>query len=137
MPSSTEAGELCINGMSFSKRDSMWANSACVVTVSPDDPILQDYRMSHGQLAGLEFQRDMERKAWKLGGGNFTCPVQRLTDFVDGTVSTTIPTSSYRLGVKSAACHEIYPEPLYKALRHAITEQFEKQMPGFLTREGV
>ena len=69
VPSSTEEGELCINGMSFSNRDSFWANSALVVTVSPDDPILDDYRLIHGDLAGLEFQRDMERKAFKLGGG--------------------------------------------------------------------
>lgn len=136
VPSSTEENSLCINGMSFSNRDSLWANSACVVTVSPDDPILEEYRITHGPLAGLEFQRDMERKAWEFGGGNLTCPVQRLTDFVDEKISTTIPTSSYRLGVKSAACHEIYPKPLYNALRHAITHQFEKQMPGFLTPEG-
>lgn len=72
VPASTEEGELCINGMSFSKRDSLWANSACVVTISPDDPILDEYRINHGQLAGLEFQREMERKAWQFGGANFT-----------------------------------------------------------------
>lgn len=136
MPSSTEENSLCINGMSFSNRDSLWANSACVVTVSPDDPILEEYRTTHGPLAGLEFQRDMERKAWEFGGGNFTCPVQRLTDFIDGKISATVPASSYRLGVKSAACHDIYPRPLYNALRYAITQQFDKQMPGFLTPEG-
>eukprot|EP00804_Cyclotella_cryptica_P008136 CCRYP_004616-RC/>CCRYP_004616-RC protein AED:0.05 eAED:0.05 QI:123/0.62/0.77/1/0.37/0.44/9/2114/748 len=137
VPSSTEEGELCINGMSFSNRDSLWANSACVVTVSPDDPILDKYQSTHGQLAGLEFQRDMERKAWTLGGGNFTAPVQRLTDFVAGRVSSSVPSSSYRLGVKSAACHDIYPKPLYNALVNAITQHFEKQMPGFLTHEAL
>ncbi|KAL7520365.1 hypothetical protein ACHAWX_005093, partial [Stephanocyclus meneghinianus] len=137
VPSSTEEGELCINGMSFSNRDSLWANSACVVTVSPDDPILDEYRLMHGQLAGLEFQRDMERKAWTLGGGNFTVPVQRLTDFVAGRVSSSVPSSSYRLGVKSAACHDIYPKRLYNALVNAITQHFEKQMPGFLTHEAL
>ena len=45
--------------MSFSNRDSVWANSAMVVTVSADDPILDQYRSTHGTLAGLEFQRDM------------------------------------------------------------------------------
>jgi len=137
VPSATEEGELCINGMSFSKRDSIWANSACVVTISPDDPILDEYRINHGELAGLEFQREMERKAWVFGGANFTCPVQRLTDFVDGKISSTIPKSSYRLGVRSAACHEIYPEPLYNSLKHAITHHFERQMPGFLTSEAL
>lgn len=78
----------------------------------------------------------MERRAWDLGGGNFTCPVQRLTDFIDGRVSITVPSSSYRLGVRSAPCHDIYPEPIYNALRHAITNHFEKQMPGFVCSEG-
>jgi uncharacterized FAD-dependent dehydrogenase len=136
VPSSTEEGELCINGMSFSNRDSLWANSALVVTVSQDDSILEKYR-SHGCLAGLEFQRDMERKAFQLGGRNMTVPVQRLTDFVNGVVSSSIPTSSYRLGAVSAPCHEIYPKPLYNALANAITEHFEKQMPGFFCEDAL
>ena len=136
MPSSTEEGELCINGMSFSNRDSLWANSALVVTVSQDDPILDKYR-SHGILAGLEFQRDMERKAYQLGGMNMTVPVQRLTDFLNEVVSSSIPTSSYRLGAVSAPCHIIYPRPLYNALAYAITEHFEKQMPGFLCKDAL
>ncbi|KAL7496665.1 hypothetical protein ACHAWT_004808 [Skeletonema menzelii] len=136
VPSSTEEGELCINGMSFSNRDSLWANSALVVTVAQDDPILDKYR-SHGCLAGLEFQRDIERKAYQLGGMNMTVPVQRLTDYVNGVVSSSIPASSYRLGAVSAPLHEIYPKPLYNALSHAITEHFEKQMPGFLFEDAL
>lgn len=137
VPSSTEDGELCINGMSFSKRDSIWANSALVVTVSPDDSILEPYRAAHGTLAGLEFQRDMERKAWEFGGGEMRAPVQRLTDFVNQKTSESVPSSSYRLGVQSAACHDIYPEPLYNALTHAIINHFDKQMPGFLCDEAL
>ena len=136
VPSSTEEGELCINGMSFSNRDSLWANSALVVTVSQDDPILDKYR-SHGCLAGLEFQRDIERKAYQLGGMNMTVPVQRLTDYVRGEVSSSIPASSYRLGAVSAPLHEIYPKPLYNALSYAITEHFEQQMPGFLFEDAL
>lgn len=136
VPSSTEEGELCINGMSFSKRDSLWANSALVVTVSPNDAILEPWS-AHGCLAGLEFQRDMEKKAFVLGGGDMRAPVQRLTDYVDGKLSQSIPSSSYRLGVKSAELHDIYPEPLYNALKNAIVTQFDKQMPGFLCNEAL
>jgi uncharacterized FAD-dependent dehydrogenase len=68
--------------MSFSNRDSLWANSACVVTVSADDPILEKYRISPGQLAGLEFQRDMERKAWEFGGGNYTNVTRRCEFYI-------------------------------------------------------
>jgi uncharacterized FAD-dependent dehydrogenase len=131
VPSSTDPNEMCVNGMSFSRRDSVWANSALVVTVSPDDVILEDYRSKYGVMAGLEFQKDMERRASVLGGGNWTVPVQRVTDFVSGTVSETIPSSSYRLGVKSAPCHEIYPAPITNALRDALTNYFEKKMPGY------
>jgi uncharacterized FAD-dependent dehydrogenase len=123
--------------MSFSRRDSLWANSALVVSVSPDDEILYPYQESHGVLAGLAFQRDMERRASLLGGGNLTVPVQRLTDFIAGRPSTTAPSSSYRLGVKPAACHEIYPPPLTAALRNAVVDYFDRQMPGFVCTEAL
>lgn len=135
--SSTDPEELCVNGMSFSRRDSQWANSALVVTVAPDDEILDDYKRKHGILAGIEFQREMERRAFKLGGGNLTAPVQRMTDFCDAKISSTIPSSSYRLGVKSAPCHEIYPDSITNALRDALTNHFETQMPGYFHEDGL
>jgi len=137
VPASTDPEEVCVNGMSFSKRDSQWANSALVVTVSPDDEVLEKYKEEHGVLAGIAFQRDMEQRASKFGGGNLTVPVQRLTDFVEGRVSSTVPSSSYRLGVKSAPCHELYPEPMTRALRDAVSNHFEKFMPGFLNEEAL
>jgi uncharacterized FAD-dependent dehydrogenase len=137
VPASTQPDEVCVNGMSFSRRDSLWANAALVVTVNPNDPILDDYRKKYGVLAGIEFQRDMERRAAVLGGGNFTVPVQRLTDFVNEIPSTSAPSSSYRLGVKPSACHEIYPKSLTKALQDAVLNQFEKQMPGFLCEDAL
>ena len=137
VPASTDPEEVCVNGMSFSKRDSIWANSALVVTVAPDDPVLKDYKEKHGALAGIAFQRDMELAASKMGGGNLTVPVQRLTDFVKGVPSTSAPSSSYRLGVKPSACHEIYPMPLVNSLRDALVNHFEKQMPGYVCEEGL
>jgi uncharacterized FAD-dependent dehydrogenase len=138
VPSSTNSSEVCVNGMSFSKRDSQWANSALVVTVKHDDPILEPYREKYGVLAGVEFQREIERRAAKLGGGaNLTVPVQRVTDFIKGKVSESIPPSSYRLGVRSAACHEIYPAPITAALRDALVNHFDAQMPGYVHEEGL
>jgi len=134
---STDSDCVCVNGMSYSRRDSVWANSALVVTVAPDDPILDSYREDHGVLAGIAFQRDMEQRAARLGGGNFTVPVQRLTDFLAGRASETAPSSSYRLGIKPAACHEIYPEPMTIALRDALTNYFNKQLPGFISEEAL
>jgi len=149
VPASTQDDEVCVNGMSFSKRDSLWANSALVVTVNPNDAILDPYRHVYNGgkgkeedddghvLAGLAFQKDMERKASIMGGGNLTVPVQRVTDFVNGVASTTAPSSSYRLGIKPSACHEIYPKPLVNALRDAIVNHFEVQMPGFLCEDAL
>ena len=136
VPATTREDEVCVNGMSFSRRDSLWANAALVVTVRPQDGVLDPYRAEHGVLAGLAFQRDMERRAAVLGGGNFTVPVQRLTDFVAGRPSVSAPSSSYRLGVQPAACHEIYPPPLVRALRDALG-RFERQMPGFVSPLGL
>jgi len=122
--------------MSFSRRDSQWANSALVVTVDADDELLDPYRTEHGALAGMAFQRDMERRASALGGGNLTVPVQRLTDFLAAKPSTSAPPSSYRLGVVPAACHEIYPPPIVEALRNALV-QFDRTLPGYVCEDGL
>jgi len=135
--SSTNANEICINGMSFSKRDSLWANAALVVTIDPDDPILDAYRDKHGVLAGLAFQREMEQRAAEMGGGNLVVPVQRVTDFINAIPSTSAPSSSYRLGVKPSPCHEIYPPRINEALKDAIINYFNKQMPGFLSEDAL
>jgi len=137
VPSSTDPDEVCINGMSFSRRDSVWANSALVVTIFGDDVLLQPYEEEFRELSGLEFQRRMERKAAQLGGGNWTVPVQRVTDFISGVQSEDLPSSSYRLGVKSAPLHELYPPQITTAIRHALTDYFSKQMPGYVHPDGL
>ncbi|XP_059285719.1 uncharacterized protein LOC132039199 [Lycium ferocissimum] len=81
---STDPSELCINGMSFSRRSSKWANAALVVTVSSKDFAALDL---HGPLAGVDFQRMFERRAATMGGGNFVVPVQTVTDFLDNKLS--------------------------------------------------
>ena len=137
VPASTNPDEVCVNGMSFSNRDSVWANSALVVTVDADDPLLESYRIKYGKaMAGIEFQKDMERRASIMGGGNLTVPVQRVTDFLDGVPSTSAPSSSYRLGVKPSACHSIYPPPLMEAMRNALLK-FEEQMPGYVCQDAL
>ncbi len=137
VPASTKEGEVCVNGMSFSRRDSKFANSALVVTIDPDDDVLEPWRKEHGVMAGLRFQEEMERKASILGGGNFVVPVQRVTDFVRRRTSVDAPDSSYRLGVKPSACHEIYPEQITNAVSDAIENIFDKSMPGFCCEEGL
>ncbi|KAG7615353.1 FAD/NAD(P)-binding domain superfamily [Arabidopsis thaliana x Arabidopsis arenosa] len=131
---STNPTELCINGMSFSRRSSKWANAALVVTVSAKD---FDVLNLKGPLAGIEFQREFERRAAIMGGGDFTVPVQRVTDFLQNKLSETpLPPSSYRLGVKSANLHELFPAHITEALRESIS-MFEKELPGFISEEAL
>ncbi|KAL3824657.1 hypothetical protein ACJIZ3_020686 [Penstemon smallii] len=131
---STDPTELCVNGMSFSKRSSRWANAAIVVTVSSKDLEALNF---HGPLAGVQFQRALEQKAAMMGGGNFVVPVQTVTDFLDNKLSvTSIPPSSYRLGVKAANLHELFPIHITEALQRAISI-FDKELPGFVSESGL
>ncbi|GHP09658.1 hypothetical protein PPROV_000839300 [Pycnococcus provasolii] len=135
VPTSVREDELCVNGMSFSRRGSPWANSALVCEVTPED--WAPFEGKHGALAGVALQKDAERRAAALGGGNMVAPAQRLVDFVAGKgPSDTLPRTSYRLGVKAADMADIYPAPLTAALRAAAT-QFAKHLDGFLCEEAV
>lgn len=117
--------------MSFSKRQSKWANSALVVNIHVAD-MIKEMDSSH-PLVGVDWQRKMEQRAAVFGGGKLVVPVQRATDFMTGALSKseTPITSSYRLGVKETNCHEIYPPFITEAIRNALLD-FDKRMPGFL-----
>ncbi|KAK3031767.1 hypothetical protein RJ639_037064 [Escallonia herrerae] len=121
---STNPAELCVNGMSFSRRASKWANAALVVSVSSND---FDALNLHGPLAGVELQREFERRAAIMGGGNFVVPVQTVTDFLENKLSeANVPPSSYRLGVKAANLHDLFPVHITEALQYSIS-MFEKE----------
>jgi uncharacterized FAD-dependent dehydrogenase len=145
VPTSTQEDELCVNGMSFSARGSKWANSALVVGVQADAVHelaagWEDLTMPPGQeaLVGVEFQRRAERRAAVAGGGGLVVPVQTIPDFLQGRLSdaATLPTSSYRLGVKSARLDLLYPPPITHALKEAL-RAFDRRMPGFVTDQGL
>jgi len=127
VPTSVDPKHLCVNGMSFSRRNSQWANSALVVTVN-----VSDFGSNHA-LAGLDFQESIEMEAAERGGGDLRAPVQRAVDFMSNAVSPEgkMPTSSYRLGVRSSRLEDIYPESMTVALKAALLE-FEERMPGFI-----
>ncbi|KAG0466008.1 hypothetical protein HPP92_020172 [Vanilla planifolia] len=130
---STNPEEICINGMSFSRRSSRWANAALVVTVSSND----FDSFSDGPLCGVEFQRYYERKAALMGGGNFVVPAQTVADFVDGKLSlTSLPQSSYRLGVRPSNLHELLPAHITKTLQHSIA-LFDEELRGFISTDAL
>ncbi|KAH8064087.1 5-formyltetrahydrofolate cyclo-ligase [Aureococcus anophagefferens] len=139
VPALTRPDLMVVNGMSYSRRHSVFANSAIVATVSADDPVLEPFA-KHGARRVLEFQRSLERAAAALGGGDFVCPVQRLPDFVDGRTpkaGVPPPASSYRLGVREAPCHDLLPPALVETIAAAATDAFERSMPGFVCGDAI
>ncbi|VFQ61296.1 unnamed protein product [Cuscuta campestris] len=131
---STNPSELCINGMSFSRRSSKWANAALVVTVSPKDFSALSL---NGPLAGVQFQRTFEQRAALMGGGSFVVPVQTVTDFLGNKSSVaSLPSSSYRLGVKAANLHELFPSHITEALQKSILK-FDNELPGFISSSAL
>ena len=133
VPSATMQEEVVVNGMSPSGRNSPYANSGIVVEIKPED--LAKYSKS-GELAGLEFQRDIERMAWKNSGHCQKAPAQRLADFVSGKTSESLPKVSYFPGVISSPLHGWLPKAIGKRLRDGM-KIFGSMLNGFITNEAV
>ena len=106
VPSATSQEEIVVNGMSPSERNSPYANSGIVVEIKPEDLIKYS---SFGQMAGVEFQKELEREAWKNGGHTQRAPAQQLFDFVEGKTSGSLPKVSYFPGVTSSPLHNWLP----------------------------
>jgi uncharacterized FAD-dependent dehydrogenase len=133
VPSATMQEEVVVNGMSPSGRNSPYANSGIVVEIKPED--LAKYGNS-GVLAGIEFQKDLEREAWKNGGHSQHAPAQRLADFVSGAISSSLPKVSYFPGVTSSPLHSWLPKSLGRRLRDGF-RLFGQLMNGYITNEAV
>ena len=117
--------ETCVvNGMSYSKRDSRNANSAIVTTVTP-----QDYPSKH-PLAGVEFQRKLERKAFAEGNGNI--PIQRLEDFRNNKKTEALGKITPEIKGKYSFgnLNNVLPEYVCKSISDAM-EYFERKIEGF------
>ncbi len=132
VPAATAPGEIVVNGMSMSRRDSAFANSGTVVAIEPEDLI--SLRKKHGVFAGLEFQSSVEKNVFEIGDGSQKAPAQRLTDFVNQKISTDLPKSSYIPGLFSAPVHNLLPPKINKRLREAV-KIFGKKMKGYYTSE--
>lgn len=131
VPAATAPGEVVVNGMSPSRRDSVFANSGMVVAVDEKD--FAGYS-EHGPLAGLMFQSDIERMACTLAGGTQTAPAQRLVDFVEGRVSADLLPTSYQPGLATVDLKALLPDFVHNALRIAFRE-FGKKMKGYYTND--
>lgn len=131
VPAATAPGEIVVNGMSMSRRDSPFANSGMVVEVD------QQHYHTGDSLSALRFQQEVEQRTFEHSGyGTQQAPAQRLVDFVEGRTSASIPKTSYIPGHVSSNLHDILPADIGERLRRALVV-FGKQMRGYFTNEAV
>jgi uncharacterized FAD-dependent dehydrogenase len=131
VPAATAPGEVVVNGMSPSRRDSKFANSGIVVAVELKD--LGAYA-KYGPLSALQFQKEIEQAACQSAGGRQTAPAQRLLDFVEKKESSSLLECSYQPGLKSTDLSTVLPGFISEALRMGF-RSFGSKMKGYLTNE--
>ena len=132
VPAATSPGEIVVNGMSPSRRDSKFANSGIVVSVDEED--IKAYA-KNGALAGMHYQQDVEQKAFAMSGSQ-AAPAQRLVDFTNKKVSSQLPETSYQPGTVSAEMGDVLPETVAYRLRRAF-QSYNRKMNGYLTNEAI
>jgi uncharacterized FAD-dependent dehydrogenase len=132
-PAMTAPGEIVVNGWSPSKRNNPFANSGMVVSLT-----LEDFKpySKLGNLAGLAFQSKVEQHCFEIGDNTLKAPAQRMSDFINGKVSSTLPNCSYLPGTHSINLMEVLPSFVGKALRGGLSS-FGKKMKGYLTNEAI
>jgi len=131
-PCATDKGEVVVNGWSPSKRNNPYANSGTVVQVNLSD-VPQAVRYP---FALLDFQHEVEERAYVVGGGRLVAPAQRMVDYVQGKLSDTLPVNSYKPGTRSAPLSEVLPPFIHDALRKALPA-FGRKMKGYYTNEAI
>ncbi len=138
-PAATAPGEIVVNGWSPSKRNNPYANSGIVVNVEEGDLFketsLKD-KEKESPLKGLHFQQFVERKTFEAGGGKLVAPAQRLVDFTNNIVSSTLPTCSYLPGLHSSSLKDVLPYFIHAPLQQAFKD-FGKKIKGYYTNEAV
>lgn len=132
MPSSSEPNTIVTNGMSYFARDGMNANSAVLVNVIPSD------FSTSNPLAGIDFQKDLEEKAFTLGGSNYFAPVQRFEDFDNNIKSEFIGSvkPSYKPGYTLSNLNDIMPDFVSDTLKEGI-KYFDTKLQGFANPDSI
>jgi hypothetical protein len=127
----SEPGRVVTNGMSQYSRAERNANAGIVVGITPED-------YPGGPLAGIDFQRHWEERAFAAGGGTYAAPAQRVEDFLKARASTTLGEviPSYKPGVTPADLSACLPGFAVEAIREALPA-FARQIPGFAMADAV
>ncbi len=131
VPAATAPGEVVVNGMSPSRRDSKFSNSGIVVAVNEED--YKQY-LNDGVLAAMSFQSAIEQKACEVAGRTQHAPAQRLMDFIEGKTSSSLLETSYQPGLTSVDMKEVLPPFIVESLKQGF-RAFGKKMPGYLSNE--
>ena len=140
-PASTSANELVVNGWSPSKRNNPFANSGVVVQTQQED-VIQFFKKKNkavdinSPLLMLQFQEEIEQAAFNAGGGRFVAPAQRMADFVNKKVSSSLPACSYNPGVNSTILTDVLPSFINDRLTSAF-QSFGKKLKGYFTNEAI
>ena len=140
-PAATAPGEIVVNGWSPSKRDNPYANSGMVVQI--DVPTATNFLKKNKNslsenhpLLLLDFQKEVEAAAFRLGGGLQVAPAARLIDFCSNKVSANLPDASYLPGLHSAPLNEVLPHFVHRTLQEGF-KAFGKKMKGYYTNDAV
>ena len=141
-PAATSPGELVVNGWSPSKRNNPFANSGMVVQVEIEDAIRELKAAgkkdidSNNPLLLLHFQQMVEQNCFTAGGGKFVAPAQRMADFSNAKLSSSLPVNSYLPGLHSTQLQNVLPGFIYQSLAKGFTE-FGKSLKGYYTNDAV
>ena len=133
VPAASAPGELVVNGMSASARAGQWANSGIVVEIRPGD--FPEYE-KYGELQLMHLQEDVEKVFFKESGDSLNAPAQRMTDFVNSKLSSSLPKGSYPAGMHSARVDRLLPAFVASRLQKGFRD-FDRRCKGFLTPEAT
>ncbi len=148
-PAATNNGELVVNGWSPSKRNNPYANSGMVVQVETEDVMKyispekrKEFSSLNSPLLMMDFQKEVEEKAFAAGGGKFVAPAQRMIDFTEEKFSSSLPRCSYIPGIQSSSLNEVLPSFIHQRLKTALKLFAKKMSPGnkqtgYFTNEAV
>lgn len=126
IPSVSAPGCFSTNGMSLSKRASRFANSGLMVTLRPEDFGGSDV------FAGVRLQEEHERRAFEIGRGEYSCPIQRAKDFLAGRLGSSLPPSSYPRGLVLAEIVKLVPPVIAEELRRSLPAMDRRWRGRFL-----
>jgi uncharacterized FAD-dependent dehydrogenase len=133
VPTPTDEGFHCTNGMSNSERSARFANAGVVISVGLDDFAREGFV---GPLAGLRYQRKWEKIAYDLGGGRFLAPAAKVSDFLAGRPTRALGATTYGPGLAPADLDLLFSDELRAALRAAL-RGFDRKMRGFASDAAV